>query len=60
MIVTTCTGKIVDTNSLQRKRESFIVVDEEGTPLCGRFAPRTTPNMYVAKLQQFKQETEYA
>jgi hypothetical protein len=55
MIVTTRNGKIVDTSALQRKRESFIVVDEDGTPLCGRFAPKSKPNMYVAKMQQAKQ-----
>jgi hypothetical protein len=56
MIVTTRIGKIVDTSTLQRKRESFLVVDEDGVPLCGRFAPKSKPNMYVAKMQQFKQE----
>ena len=56
MIVFGRNGKIVDTSALQRKRESFIVVDEDGVPLCGRFAPLSKPNMYVAKMQQFKQE----
>lgn len=56
MIVFGRNGKIVDTSALQRNRESFIVVDEDGTPLCGRFAPKSKPNMYVAKMQQFKQE----
>lgn len=60
MIVFGSKGKIVDTSTLQRKRETFIVVDEDGTPLCGRFAPRSKPNMYVAKMQQVKQENSYA